>query len=166
MLCLYVGPWVGCQLWLQSLRTEHAAQVAQREAQALAVKMIMINYNKHLFTYKEQFLTARVSPTEARLLFLGWIYRSAVLSKWIPQGPRDLGHLLSREELQSPRTGEEFIILWGTPLSLSPQKDAGVLFAFERTPDGGGKRYVLLGDNKTREVTEEEFQELRHAGRP
>jgi hypothetical protein len=157
IFCLFIGPWVGCHLWLHSLRTEHEAKVAQ------AIKEMIENYNNRLLTYKEQLVAAGVSPTEVRLRILGWTYRSAVTSKWIPQGPRDLGRLLSREELKSPRTGEEFVILWGTPLSLSPEKDAGALLAFEPTPDGEGKRYVLLGDNQTRQVTEEQFQRLRHA---
>jgi hypothetical protein len=72
--------------------------------------------------------------------------------------------MLDPEDLRS-EGGEEFVILWGTPLSPAREQDRGVLLAYERTSDKTGRRYVLLGGARVLHVTEQEFQKLLRAGR-
>jgi hypothetical protein len=159
-VCLTVGFWLGSWLWLQSLSNELKVQ---REANWKAV--LKKFKNEVLVPFKKQMLDAQCPLTPVRLKALEGSYRSAVNTcKRVPQGPQDLQVMLDPEDLQSER-GEEFVILWGTPLSPTREQDFGVLLAYERTSDKTGRRYVLLGDATVLNVTEQEFQKLFRGGR-
>jgi hypothetical protein len=57
----------------------------------------------------------------------------------------------------SPRDGEEFAVVWGLNIESSP---ADMVVAYERK-GADGKRMVVTADSMVRDVTDEEFKQLK-----
>ena len=65
---------------------------------------------------------------------------------------------------RSRRDEKPFVIQWGVDLSRLPEGGAGVLLAWEQSPDDKGQRAVLMADGKTAKVvTSDEFERLPRA---
>jgi hypothetical protein len=60
--------------------------------------------------------------------------------------------------LRCPKTGEEFVVLWGAP----PDELTGPerVLAYERTADRHGNRHVLFTNNSVRLVPRVQFRAL------
>lgn len=101
-----------------------------------------------------------VDPTRQRLIALGQAYGRVVSKGKTPAKIADLEAELKTlgdpEELtKSARDGQPFVILWGTRFTEPEAK----MYMHENEGQGG-KRFVLMTDGASYEVSDERFQTM------
>lgn len=107
--------------------------------------------------------------TQQGLRRLGQLYLRVVQKGSPPQSPKDLKAVEASDDedvdyLNSSRSEEPFVIIWGVNPAQLPEGGANTLLAWEASADGLGGRFVQMADCRTSTyLSAEQFQNMPKA---